>query len=186
MMLKPCPFCQSKNIAIGYVGQPATAFHVSCYDCGAVGPSSGTTGQTGSGSFGVYGVQEAVNEAIRKWGVRGDVSLADQMFDIDAYGEFVDEMWFPSKDGLTERDFRIMELGLPGEVGEVLELLKKQVRDGNLDKTALKKELGDVVYYWARICSAQGFTPSEVIMANVEKIEGRNQRGTLKGSGNDR
>lgn len=106
--------------------------------------------------------------------------------DIDAYGEFVDAMWFPSEGGLTERDFRIMELGLPGEVGEVLELLKKNVRDGGLDKVNLKKELGDVVYYWARICTAYGFKPSEVILANVEKIEGRHNRGTLKGSGNDR
>lgn len=113
-------------------------------------------------------------------------AIAPQLFDIDAYGDFVDEMWFPSKGGLTERDFRIMELGLPGEVGEVLELLKKNVRDGNLDRANLKKELGDVIYYWARICTAYGFKPSEVILANVEKIEGRHNRGTLKGSGNDR
>lgn len=106
--------------------------------------------------------------------------------DIDSYGKFVDEKWFPSKDGLTERDFRIMELGLPGEVGEVLELLKKNVRDGVLDKANLKKELGDVIYYWTRICTAYGFVPSEVIAANIEKLEGRHQRGTLKGSGNDR
>lgn len=109
------------------------------------------------------------------------------MIDIDTYSEFVDSMWFPSTDGnLTTRDYRIMELGLPGEVGEVLELLKKHVRDGQLDRDNLKKELGDVIYYWSRICTAYGFKPSDVIRANIEKLESRNKRGTLSGSGDDR
>jgi NTP pyrophosphatase (non-canonical NTP hydrolase) len=109
-----------------------------------------------------------------------------QAKDIDKYSEFVDQMWLGSPDGLQERDFRIMELGLPGEVGEVLELLKKNVRDGVLDRDLLRKELGDVAYYWARICTAYGFKPSEVLIENVAKLEGRADRNTLQGSGDNR
>lgn len=79
-----------------------------------------------------------------------------------------------------------MELCLAGEVGKVMELLKKSVRDRVLNKTQLKKELGDVAYYWARICSAYGFKPSEVPQTNYEKLQGRLERNTLHGSGNDR
>jgi NTP pyrophosphatase (non-canonical NTP hydrolase) len=112
------------------------------------------------------------------------------MKDVDKYGLFVDSVWFSSKSKtkkLTARDHSIMNLGLPGEVGEVLELLKKNIRDGGkLDKEALKKELGDVAYYWARICSAHGFKPSEVLKANKAKLQGRVKRQTLRGSGNNR
>jgi NTP pyrophosphatase (non-canonical NTP hydrolase) len=118
-----------------------------------------------------------------------ELTNESQSTDIDEYGKFVDSFWFSSgvKGGpLTERDFRIMELGLAGEVGEVMELLKKHVRDGHMDRKQLKKELGDVAYYWARICSAHGFKPSEVLGENRSKLNGRLERNTLRGSGNDR
>lgn len=114
-----------------------------------------------------------------------------QMNNIDEYGRFVDSAWFGAKEDegkteLSERDFRVMELGLPGEVGEVLELLKRNVRDGVLPRELLKKELGDVVYYWARICSAYGFKPSEVLQANIDKINDRTARNVRRGSGDER
>lgn len=107
---------------------------------------------------------------------------------VDEYGTWTEKMWMtdPSSPELTERDLTIMALGLPGEVGEVTELLKKRVRDGKLDPEQLKKELGDVAYYWARLCKAFGFLPSEVLAANVKKINSRAERGVLRGSGNDR
>lgn len=38
-------------------------------------------------------------------------------------------------------------LGLAGESGEVVELIKKRLRDGSLDVERLCDELGDVAYY---------------------------------------
>jgi NTP pyrophosphatase (non-canonical NTP hydrolase) len=111
------------------------------------------------------------------------------MKDIDQYSQFVDDMWFSTGDTkgvLNERDFRIMETGLPGEVGEVMEIIKKEVRDGTINREGLKKELGDVAYYWARICTAYGFKPSEVLQGNYDKLQSRSVNGTLRGSGNDR
>jgi NTP pyrophosphatase (non-canonical NTP hydrolase) len=79
-----------------------------------------------------------------------------------------------------------MACGLAEEAGEVLGKIKKQYRDGELDEKALKKELGDVVFYWARICRYYGFSPSSVLDANVEKIRGRKKRGTQHGNGDNR
>jgi NTP pyrophosphatase (non-canonical NTP hydrolase) len=68
----------------------------------------------------------------------------------------------------------------------VLEILKKRVRDGHFDKDHLKKELGDVLYYWTRLCTTFDLTPQEVLEANVAKLEDRLARNVMSGSGNDR
>lgn len=119
--------------------------------------------------------------------------------DVDQYAEWVSKRWLGS-DPLQLRDKYIMGMGLPEEVAEAFEAmimlslkvgklsgtLKKEERDNNVDRTRLMKELGDVGYYWVRICTAHGFKPSEILAANVEKIDGRLERGTLHGNGDDR
>ena len=109
------------------------------------------------------------------------------MKDIDAYGDFTVRMWMgePAEE-LDERQLAIMSLGLPGEVGEVVEILKKRLRDGTFDRENLRKELGDVIYYWARLCRAFDLQPSEVLASNIDKLESRRARGTMRGSGDDR
>lgn len=77
-------------------------------------------------------------------------------------------------------------LGLAGEAGEVAEKVKKWIRDGNLDPDAVKKELGDVLWYVAAVASDLGLTLDEVASANVQKLESRAARGTLGGSGDNR
>ncbi|EJN12127.1 putative pyrophosphatase [Bradyrhizobium sp. YR681] len=64
-------------------------------------------------------------------------------------------------------------LGLTGESGEVAEHIKKLLRDGTLDQAAMAEELGDVVYYWACLCSALGRKPSDVLAASKAKISAR-------------
>lgn len=106
--------------------------------------------------------------------------------DIDAYAKWARTMWMTKSETLDERDLTVMSLGLPGETGEVVELLKKRVRDGNLDIVNLKKELGDVLYYWAMLCTAFDLIPSDVLKANQDKLNSRFLRGTMRGSGDDR
>jgi NTP pyrophosphatase (non-canonical NTP hydrolase) len=64
-------------------------------------------------------------------------------------------------------------LGLAGECGEVVELVKKLLRDGKLDSDHLCEELGDVAYYWARLCVAAGKSPSEILDRSQAKIDAR-------------
>lgn len=103
---------------------------------------------------------------------------------LDEYAKWTRKMWLSKN--LKERDLTIMTIGLGEEAGEVLGLLKKRVRDGNLDLNNLKKELGDVLYYWAMLCNYFKISPTDVIATNMFKIEDRHKRGTLRGSGDDR
>jgi len=77
-------------------------------------------------------------------------------------------------------------LGLVSEVGEFAALLKREIRDGEYSKENLKKEAGDILWYLAAVCREEGLTMSEVVAASIEKLEGREKRGTLNGSGDDR
>lgn len=105
---------------------------------------------------------------------------------LEEYSKFVETMWFVGQDPSDESSIAIASLGLGGETGEVLEILKKRLRDGTYDRNQLIKELGDVLYYWCKLGNFFNITPQEIIETNVEKITGRRERGTLAGSGNDR
>jgi NTP pyrophosphatase (non-canonical NTP hydrolase) len=110
-----------------------------------------------------------------------------ELGNIDEYADWAESAWFSSESKqIEERDIYIASMGLAGETGEVMELLKKRVRDRTFDQANLKKELGDVIYYWARLCNMFGLRPSEVLAANKEKLESRRARGVLRGSGDDR
>ena len=65
-------------------------------------------------------------------------------------------------------------LGLPEEVGEVLGAIKKAEFHGRpTDHEAIRKELGDVLWYVACIAHWYGFDLSDVATANVEKLRKR-------------
>jgi NTP pyrophosphatase (non-canonical NTP hydrolase) len=82
-------------------------------------------------------------------------------------------------------------LGLCGESGEVAEKVKKVIRDNNGDmdekfNLEMKKELGDVLWYLSTVCSDLGFSLEEVARINIEKLESRQARGVIHGSGDNR
>ncbi len=68
-------------------------------------------------------------------------------------------------------------LGLPGEVGEVIELIKKERRQGkyhqpiDLDKLAL--ECYDVYFYLVRLLGVYGLTMSDAVRLGEEKLTKR-------------
>ncbi|MCB9520811.1 MAG: nucleoside triphosphate pyrophosphohydrolase family protein [Myxococcales bacterium] len=65
-------------------------------------------------------------------------------------------------------------LGLGGEGGEVVELVKKHRYHGHvLDTAALSKELGDVLWYLSELCSASGLSLDDVAEQNIQKLRDR-------------
>jgi NTP pyrophosphatase (non-canonical NTP hydrolase) len=82
-------------------------------------------------------------------------------------------------------------LGLAGEAGEVAEHAKKAIRDdgGEISeerRTAMAKELGDVLWYVAQLASELGLDLDDVARANLDKLLSRQRRGVLSGSGDER
>ena len=80
---------------------------------------------------------------------------------------------------------------LNGEAGELAELQFKALRDQAMYLTmerreAMKKELGDVLWYVARIAHHLGVPLSEIAEQNAAKLRSRKERGVLQGSGDDR
>lgn len=84
---------------------------------------------------------------------------------------------------LPNRKIIYPTLGLAGETGEVVEKVKKFLRDAVLDKEALKREMGDVLWYLAALAGDLGFTLDEVAQANLDKLQDRKARDKLRGEG---
>ena len=68
-------------------------------------------------------------------------------------------------------------IGLASEGGELSEIVKKCIFQGKPldDETVfhLKRELGDVIWYWINTCRALDLDPNEVIEENVRKLQKR-------------
>lgn len=68
-------------------------------------------------------------------------------------------------------------LGLPGEVGEVLELIKKDRRPGDrkqpIDKEHLTLELGDILFYVVRVAELYGIPFNDIPKGNKKKLTER-------------
>ncbi len=65
-------------------------------------------------------------------------------------------------------------MGLCGESGEVIDLVKKHLSQGHpLDREALAKELGDVAWYLAETAYVLGYPLEEIFRMNLEKLSAR-------------
>ena len=73
--------------------------------------------------------------------------------------------------------------GLASEGGEFSEIVKKMLFQGKPfneeNRFHMKRELGDIIWYWANACRALGYDPNEVIAENVTKLESRYPGGSF-------
>ena len=113
--------------------------------------------------------------------------------DLKLYQEFVSGVTSESSNSSTEMANRIEALenetganvallmtgaiGIASEGGEFAEIVKKCVFQGKpLDADTqfhIKRELGDIMWYWTNSCRALGLDPNDVIAENVEKLKAR-------------
>lgn len=85
-------------------------------------------------------------------------------------------------------DWNYALLNLAGEVGELLGLVAKVIRDGPNEKFRELgiKELGDILWHVSAVADDLGVSLDEVATININKLESRKQRGVLGGSGDER
>ena len=74
-------------------------------------------------------------------------------------------------------------IGLASEGGEFNEIVKKIFFQGKpLNEENIyhmKRELGDIAWYWANACNALGLDPNDVLAENVHKLESRYPGGNF-------
>jgi NTP pyrophosphatase (non-canonical NTP hydrolase) len=115
--------------------------------------------------------------------------------DLNKYTKFVDAVTSNESNNYESLHRRIEELknqpesafnasllltaaiGLAAEGGEFAEIPKKiffQGRPFNEDaRFHMKRELGDIMWYWINACRALNLDPNDVIAENVNKLESR-------------
>ena len=107
------------------------------------------------------------------------------------FSEYQQEAWktavYPDK----MNNWVYAALGLGGEAGEILNKLKKVLRDENSrisdeKKKELSDEIGDVLWYVASLCTELSLDLGEVAEYNVKKLKSRLERDKLSGSGDNR
>jgi NTP pyrophosphatase (non-canonical NTP hydrolase) len=72
-------------------------------------------------------------------------------------------------------------IGMLAESGEFTEIMKKVLFQGREwdeeNRFHMKRELGDVLWYWVQGCIALGYSPEEVMEENIKKLELRYPNG---------
>ena len=112
---------------------------------------------------------------------------------LNNYGDFVTKVTSEPSLNLSSLNNRMMEidssstiesvrlltaaLGLGSETGEFVEIVKKMLLQGKPASEDnifhMKRELGDIMWYWATACASLGLDPYEVISENQKKLEAR-------------
>jgi NTP pyrophosphatase (non-canonical NTP hydrolase) len=114
------------------------------------------------------------------------------MIDLTKYKDFVEVVTSDASNNADTFINRVTELsatgvnipllitaytGLAAEGGEFAEIPKKIIFQGKpLDDAAIfhmKRELGDVIWYWVNACRALNLDPNDVVAENIKKLESR-------------
>lgn len=125
------------------------------------------------------------------------------MMTLDEYQEFTRETQIyedavmhtlaKSTQGQTSQLLCIMypTLKINGEAGEIAEQVGKALRDDHgvitmERREKIIKEVGDILWYAARIADELNEPLSSVLATNVQKLRDRKDRGVLGGGGDER
>jgi NTP pyrophosphatase (non-canonical NTP hydrolase) len=75
-------------------------------------------------------------------------------------------------------------MGLAGETGELIDLLKKDAfHNRGADIGQVEEEAGDVLWYLSNLCDTLGISLERVAANNIRKLEKRYPDGFVKGGG---
>ena len=96
------------------------------------------------------------------------------------YLALLDRMWLLEDSANLPRLLTAV-IGMQSETGEFAEIVKKCIFQGKelTDdvKFHLMRELGDIIWYWSQGVMSLGYSPTEVIQENINKLEKRYPNG---------
>lgn len=112
--------------------------------------------------------------------------------DLNKYKDFVEKVTSAESNAFGALNSRLIELhdagvnpallltasiGMASEGGEFSEIVKKCTFQGKpMDRDTvfhMKRELGDIMWYWVNACRALNLDPNEVVAENVNKLKAR-------------
>ena len=100
---------------------------------------------------------------------------SDPSLDIEALKASLENIQDTSE--IDEPRLMTAALGLSSEGGEFVEIVKKMFLQGKPANEEnifhMKRELGDIMWYWVTACMALKLDPVEVILENQKKLEAR-------------
>lgn len=100
---------------------------------------------------------------------------SEPSLDLDALKQSLEDV--ESKSPIESARLMTAALGLGSETGEFVEIVKKMFLQGKPPSEEnifhMKRELGDIMWYWITACSALDLDPFEVIKENQDKLEAR-------------
>ena len=105
--------------------------------------------------------------------------MTDKEYAVFDYTGFVNNLRADKGWGLSG-DILHSAVGMSSETGEVLGHIKKVIWQGHcLDVDYIKKELGDILYYFTFLCDLIGTDIDEVRKLNIEKLTKRYPDGVF-------
>ena len=100
---------------------------------------------------------------------------SEPSIDLDALKKSFDDI--EKNSGIKTPRLLTAALGLGSETGEFVEIVKKMYLQGKPPSEDnifhMKRELGDIMWYWVTACASLNLDPFEVISENQEKLAAR-------------
>ena len=100
---------------------------------------------------------------------------SDPSLDLDALQASLEDI--ENKSPIESARLLTAAIGLGSETGEFVEIVKKMFLQGKPPSEDnifhMKRELGDIMWYWVTACAALKLDPYEVISENQKKLEAR-------------
>ena len=100
---------------------------------------------------------------------------SEPSINLDALKKSFDEI--EQSSGIKTPRLLTAALGLGSETGEFVEIVKKMYLQGKPPSEDnifhMKRELGDIMWYWVTACASLNLDPYEVISENQEKLAAR-------------
>ncbi|MFZ5559456.1 MAG: nucleoside triphosphate pyrophosphohydrolase family protein [Patescibacteria group bacterium] len=78
---------------------------------------------------------------------------------------------------MKEKEIFTWGLGIAGEAGDVAGCIKKTFSHGDDQKSGIRENLGDTMWYIAMICDFFGWNLEDVLKENIEKLKRRHPKG---------